>query len=277
MENELQKANMEISTELFSGSSGFEGVDSECVQTPYLKLAQDSTDERKKQSPKYIQGLDAGMFFCPSSRKIYGDSFLAVPLRFYRAVSVYQGKGPDSKFKGIMDVAEFKRDIEPNGERDGSAFIYKGLRYVDTRNFIVVPYDHMEDGPMLFTLSSTGITPSRKWISAAMSVKANKDGTIVQAPLWSSVWKLSVGYFDSPNGSYYQLSSTERLSWVDKKFAPALKSMFDDAQSMSIMSTVEQDSDHAVTKQAEAVRPADIAEEAVKNVFGSAGKEPDLF
>jgi len=288
MENELQKAGtMDLSTELFDGNSGFEGVDNECVQTPYLKLAQDSTDERKKQSPKYIQGLEAGQFFCPSSRSVYGESFLAVVLRFYRAISVYQGEGPDSKFKGVMDVETFKRTVEPFGDRVKSYIMHDGLRYVDTRNFIVVPYDHMEDGPMLFSLSSTGISPSRKWVSQAMSVKAKKEGKIVQAPIWASVWKLNVAFYDGPNGSYYQLSNCERMGWVDKEYAPAFKSMFDDAQRMVVVAPAETEHDEPPMEN---VSPETLAKEAadptdkvmdptdkVKSVFGGAKKDDGLF
>ena len=265
---------------LFDGRTGFEGVDSECTYIPYLKLAQDATDERKKQSPKYINGLDSGMFFCQATRKVYGESFLAVILRFYRAYSVYDGTGTDSKFIGSMDTTDFDRNVKHKCRKERSYMVDdKGRRYVDTRNFLVLAYDHMEDGPMLFSLSSTGITPSRKLISLAMNVKAKKDGKIVTAPLWSSVWKLTPSYFDNPQGSYFQVGSVERMGWVDKEYAEGIVSLFNQAQATDMSSVAQETEAYHDSEPAPAEAPVTQQKitpvEMAKKVFG--GEEQEIF
>lgn len=257
-----------VDPSLIGNVTGFEGLDNECFQTPFLKLAKDGTDEAKKMSPKYIPGLEPGMFFCPSSRRVFGPVFNAVVLRFYRAYHVYDGTGKESKFLGVVDADTYKRDIEPKATRVKSYTVTgDGKRYVDTRNFIVLSYDHLEDGPMLFSLYSTGITPSRKWVSAAMAVRARKDGKIVQAPWWSSVWKIKVNFYSDPKGDYYQVSSVERQGWVSKEHAEEIKALFDAAQSADVAAMASSAAaEEAPTHEEPA---ADKPTRTVQNVFGS--------
>jgi hypothetical protein len=130
----------------FDGPSGFEGVDSECTTIPFLKIAQSATDEAKKGSPKYIPGLEPGMFFCPATRKVYGESVRLIILRFYRQYVIYESREPDSKFKGTMTPEQFKVEIEPDAVRERSYQMGSdGHRYVDTRNFIVMVAGSVND------------------------------------------------------------------------------------------------------------------------------------
>ena len=255
---------------LFGGRTGFEGIDSECVQTPFLKLAQRATPEATEGDTKCIEGLKPGMFFCPSTRKVYGPSPKLIIVKFSRTYNVYEGEGPESKFKGQISVEEFKRDIEGHAQRVKSYHVLKGLRYVDARGFIVLVDDHKEDGPMLLTLSSTGISPSRKWISSAMAVSVNRNGVIEKAPIWSSVWQMDVQFFQDPKGSYHQIASTRRLGWVAKADAPAVRSLFDALADAQI--DFEEQTHEAV--KAESVAAADPVK-SVSSVFGNDARGAD--
>lgn len=252
---------------LFGGRTGFEGIDSECVQTPFLKLAQRATPEAAEGDTKYISGLKPGMFFCPTTRKVYGPSPKLIIVKFYRTYNVYEGEGPESKFKGQISVEEFKRDIEKSARRVKSYHMLNGLRYVDARNFIVLVDNHKEDGPMLLTLSSTGVSPSRKWISSAMAISVNRNGVIEKAPIWSSVWQMNVQFFQDPKGSYHQIASADRLGWVSD--APAVRSLFNDLADAQI--SVEEQAHEA--PHAEATAQASPVEN-VGAVFGGDANKP---
>lgn len=231
-EKETQKSQSEMATSMlgssenlpataesfeFDGPTGYEDVDHECVTIPFLKIAQASTAEAKERDSAYIPGLKPGMFFCPATRKVYGENVKLVMLRFYRQYSIYKSAETKSKFMGLMLPEQFKEIIEPKAKRERSYYLdSEGHRYVDTRNFIVMVAGALNDGLMLLSLSSTGIKPSKGWMTQATNIRAD-DGRVV--PIWANVWSLETGYFDDPKGSYYQLSRVSRLGYipVDKK------------------------------------------------------------
>ena len=269
MDNEMttRKAT-EIATDapmdFFGDKTGFEGVDRDCIQTPFLKIAQASSDETKKMNAAYIPGLEPGMFFCPSTKTIYGSDINVVIAHFDRMYVVYEGTGKESKYQGSITSMEYDRDIAPTAVREKSYTLLNGLRYVDTRSFLVIPYDRPYDGAMMFSLSSTGITPSKKLITQAMNVKAMKNGEPVTAPMWSSVWNLKTEYFSDPKGDYFQLAGINRMGWVNAKLAPKVKQLFEDMQGIRVAPAGEGEAHVTVAE------PANMARQA-------AGGENEIF
>lgn len=271
----------------FDGPSGFEGVDQDCTIIPFLKIAQPGTEEAKKGSSKQIKGLEAGNFFCPSTGKVYGDSVALVILRFYRQYIVYESREADAKFLTTILPEQFKM-IEKSCTRERSYYLdADGHRYVDTRNFVVFVHGHYEDGPMLLSMASTGIKPSQKLMTQATGIRA-PDGR--QAPIWSSVWSLTTGYFDNPLGGYYQVGQVSRLGWVPKARTPMIVQSFLDANAMATGDldqsfgkepAPEHDAERNVTGEAES--QADIVSQAFagKPKQGPAAREndnqPDIF
>lgn len=253
------------SVALFDGPTGYEGIDQECTIIPFLKIAQGGTDEAKKGNPKRIDGLEVGNFFCASTRKVYGDSVRLVILRFYRQYIIYESKDTDAKFMGVMAPEDFKK-IEHQCTRERSYYLdAEGHRYVDTRNFIVFVHGHYEDGPMLLSLSSTGIKPSQKWLTQATGLYS-PDGR--QAPIWSSVWELNTGYFDNPLGGYYQIASVNRLGWIPAARKELVVKAFLDANAAAtseINESFKKDSASERNVTSESGSQADI----VSNAFGA--------
>ena len=199
---------------------GFEGVAPGCIKQGFLKVAQFGSDEVKKGGPKFMPGLEPGMYFCPQRRKIYGESFLAVALKFWQSYAVYDGEGTASKFKGNMTVAEFDEKVRPFATRVRSYMVdQRGYRYVDTRNFLVIPYDSPLEVPMLFSLSSTAIPASRDWLTLmeSLTVKVMKDGKQIEAPvpMRGGVWKLTSSYTKHDQGDFYQINTPEFIGFID--------------------------------------------------------------
>ena len=199
---------------------GFEGVTDKCVKRSFLKVAQFGAAEVKKQDPLYIPGLEPGMFYCPQTRNVYGETFLAVAIKFWQAYAVYDGEGTDSQFKGNMAPAEFDSKVLPVSHRSGSYTLdNNGYRYVDTRNFLVIPYDKPLNIPMLFSMYSTAIPASRSWLTQAeaLTVKVSKDGKIIEAPvpLRGGVWKLKATYQSSKKGDYFEMDAPEYMGLIN--------------------------------------------------------------
>jgi hypothetical protein len=266
--------------DLFSGPTGLEGMDRECIQIPYLKIAQEGTDQAKRMSSNKIEGLQTGMFFSPASRKIYGESFRCVILKFYRNFSVYEGEEMDAKWLGSISPAEFKKTIEsaPGTKRVKSYTLdANGHRYVDNRNFVVLPFDSPDDGLLLLTMSSSNIKASKNLLSLANNLHAKKmlpdpktgdmKETSVPAPIWSSVWALTTSFVENPPYSYYCISNVDRKGWVPTASAPFLRDLFESLQDTQIEQPYEEE---IPTAAPPAPSPG---VEAVKKVFD---KQPTL-
>jgi len=213
----------------FDGPTGFEGVDRECVTIPFLKVAQASTPEAKYRDPAEIEGLKPGMFFCATSRKVYGEAIRVILLKFYRQFIIYESRDPGARFLGTMLPEDFKL-IEGSLTREKSYHLDKdGKRYVDTRNFIVMVHGHLEDGPMLMSLQSTGIKPSKQLVTMATNVRAPDGG---QAPIWSSGWELATAYQTNESGQgYHQISRVSRAGFIPKELAKMIVDAFLGVQS----------------------------------------------
>ena len=225
------------------GPTGLEGFDNECMSIPYLRIAQAGSDAMKPGHAKYIKGLQAGTFFCPLTREVFGEEIRLVVVKFYRSFTIYDREGTDAKIIGVIPAEQFNRDIKPHCTRigrDGKMKSYdldpQGHRYVDNRNFLVMDYDHPERGTFLFPMSSSGIKPSKQWATMIQGQKAKKtmpDGrtVIADAPIWSSVWKLKIGFFQGDGNSWYQVGAVERLGWVSLDTAELYKGVFESMQS----------------------------------------------
>lgn len=272
--------DMDISTEFdasfVSDSAGFEGVDQECTRIPFLKIAQPTSDELKRGNAKYMPELSMGMYFSPLARKVYGERIRLVILKFYRNFAVYDGENPQAKFQGSITVEEFKR-LRTRKVRSYN-LDERGWRYVDTRNFVVVNYDALDDGPMLYAMASTGIGPSKTILTLAENIKVDRDGKKILAPIWSSVWELGLSMLSSENGDYYQVTQIERKGWVRKDLAGFFKDAFEALQATDNRTIVADDGSGESIPHAQDASSSP-AEDAVVGAFGKpAGrKDEGLF
>ena len=264
-------------------ATGFDEVDQDCLTIPYLRIGQTSSDYMKRGSAKFIQGLQGGDFFFPLTREVFGTGMNAVIVKFYRSYSIYESKEPNAKFLGVITKEKYEREVEPTAVRERSYTLDpQGHRYVDNRNFVIVDYDHPERGPMLLSMSSTGIKPSKNWLTQATNVKAKMpDGSMKDAPIWSSVWNLTTGYFENPSGGYYQVSEVKRLGWVKAgPVAEGYRKIFEDMRDYDATKIQAQDAE----PEAEA-DPTPASEEPVRHVerpaqekaVPASADDPDLF
>jgi hypothetical protein len=215
-----------------SGPTGFENIDNDCISIPFLRLAQTNSPQCQPGDDK-IQGLEAGMYFNPTTGKIYGKDAAFIILGFYRTWNVWHGEPPQAQFVRSLMPEEFMKDFESKTHRDEKNKIVdnEGNRYVDNRNFLLLCADYPEDGILLYPMSSTGIPASKKWLAKAAALRVkDATGNLVQAPMYSRIWQLKIGFVQSPKGNYFQVADVTDRGWVPETIMGAVKSAFEEAQ-----------------------------------------------
>jgi hypothetical protein len=216
----------------YSGSTGFENISNDCISIPFLRLAQTNTPQASPGKDK-IAGLSAGMYFNPSTGRVYEKAEFII-LGFFRNFTVWHGEPPDSKFVKALSAEDFSKNYEAKTRRDedsGKVIDSDGNRYVDTRNFLVLSATAPEDGIMLYGMASTGIPASKKWLAKASAIRVkDSEGNIVQAPMWSRVWELKPTFQEKKKGSFFQVTDIQDKGWIDSSIANAVKAAFEEAQ-----------------------------------------------
>lgn len=212
-----------------SGPTGFENVDNDCISIPFLRLAQVNTPQAQP-GPDKLPGLEAGMYFNPSTGRIYGKEPRFTILGFFRTWNVWAGEPPQAKFVRSMSAEEFEKDFRAKVVTEGNKTTDKdGNRYQDTRNFFVLSADHPEDGVLLYPMTSTGIPMSKKWLAKASAIRVDgPNGVKVCAPMWSRIWKLKVNFVTSPKGNYFQVADASDEGWIPAELTPTAKSAFEE-------------------------------------------------
>lgn len=177
------------------------------VKTLYLKLAQDITDETKKAKPNYIPGLEAGMFFCPVTKKIYGTTVDVIVLATRKAYFLIDD---DGEFKGAEDR------IQPSWKRDvaGALRTEEGYKAIVTYSFLVVTPDDLEH-KMVLTLKNTDVPAAKDWNTLIKELRLENGAP---CPIFGGVWTLTANFREGKKGSWYSISTGKGSSIKFKEF-----------------------------------------------------------
>lgn len=206
MSNELTKQEETKEVDIFNdlGFDGFVGMDDpNCLVTPRINLAQNSSKALIQGDEKFIDGLRAGEFYNDAAEKSYGNTFDAVILMAFPNVTRW-GDGIGN-FESAMTTAEFKKIVDAGGLHNVNGKWYytpspsqNEGHFKYNINFIMCLPDHLEDGLMLYSASGTSFTPAKK---LAAKMKAGGGRT------FSHVWELSSVHKSNDSGSFYKLKS----------------------------------------------------------------------
>lgn len=177
------------------------------VKTLYLKLAQDITDETKKVKPNYIPGLEAGMFFCPVTKKIYGPTVDVIVLATRKAYFLLDD---DGEFKGAEDR------IQPSWKRDvaGALRTEEGYKAIVTYSFLVVTPDDLEH-KMVLTLKNTDVPAAKDWNTLIKELRLENGAP---CPIFGGIWTLTANFREGKKGSWYSISTGNGSSIKFKGF-----------------------------------------------------------
>ena len=177
------------------------------VKTLYLKLAQDITDETKKAKPNYIPGLEAGMFFCPVTKRIFGSSVDVIVLATRKAYFLLDN---DGNFKGAEER------IKPTWTRDvaGTLRTEEGYKAIVTYSFLVVTPDDLEH-KMVLTLKNSDVPAAKDWNTMIKELRLENGAP---CPIFGGVWTLTANFREGKKGSWYAISSGKGSSIQFKEY-----------------------------------------------------------
>lgn len=212
-----------------AGMTGFEGADIDTYTVPFLYILQSNSPQLLEDADEYIEGAKPGMFFNNVTGQVYGKSIEVIPVTFQRTATEWTPGTGDrrlGKFAGMHSIPE-ATDI---GEGD----FYKGMAIreghenagnflVDTRTFTLLVIGEEEQGPIMFSLTSTGIQHAKAWMTKANMLKLkNADGKMVTPPLFSSAYRLTTSLNENELGKWYQVgtkkkSNIERIGWISEQ------------------------------------------------------------
>lgn len=196
---------------------GFEDADKDAYAIPFLRILQQNSPQCNEDEESYIEGAKAGMFFNTVTGELYGKELIIIPVHYGRDfIEWLPNRGGFVTSHGNNPII-LDRVVEVDDKNN--SLLDNGNVIQDTRNHYVLIEDHIEDGPIIMSLSSTGIKHSRKWMTLMQSLKI--PGTGKTAPMFAGRWKINTVLNENDEGKWYQIGNKATTSvtfegWVDK-------------------------------------------------------------
>jgi len=213
------EAALPISVEELEAMSGqgFEGADKDSYAIPFLRILQSTSPQINEDEPAYIEGAKVGMFFNTITGELFGKELDVIPAHYARDfIEWMPNRGGFVTTHGsdpvILDRI-VKIDDNNNSILDNDNVIQ------DTRNHYVLLADHLEQGPIILSLTSTGIKHSKKWMTLMNTLMIPNSKK--QAPMFAGVWKIESVQNKNDDGTWYQVGDKSATcikfkNWVDK-------------------------------------------------------------
>ena len=175
--------------------AGLENIDIRDMSLPFLRIAQSLSPQLEKDNEAYIPGLELGMFFNTVTKKIYGREINLIPIKYERAWVEWR---PD---RGGFVATHPQNSIKVD-KTNFKEWQYGENIVQDTMLFYCMIEGHLQDGPIVFPLSVTGLKHGKNWMTQINMTKLPSGS---QAPLFSSVWKVVSSKINGKKGTYYQI------------------------------------------------------------------------
>ena len=190
---------------------GTQFVTADDLAIPFLKMSQPLSPEIEEDSVEFIKGLKLGMFFNSLTGHIYGKEISLIPLRFQKTWLEWKPK------RGSLVNRHEPGSIEVDKTDFSKWTVPNGNIIQETYMFYCLIEEHLEEGPILYPLQSTGIKHAKNWNSQILMVRLLNSE---QAPYFSSVWTLSIEKYTKDQKPYYQIggktSNIERTRFIKK-------------------------------------------------------------
>lgn len=192
---------------------GFENLDSTDFVVPFLRILQKLSPQVDPDAPEHVKGAKPGMFFNTVNNKLYGNVLELIPITFKKVWLEWlpERGGLVNRHKPYsikVDTSHFTKWTVQGGVNIISECLL----------FYCLIIDHIEDGPIVFSLSSTGIKHGKNWNTQIMMTRLPSGK---RAPYFSSVWELTVIKNENNQGVWYQIGSKktaiERKRFISNK------------------------------------------------------------
>lgn len=190
---------------------GFEGMGAGDYAIPFLKILQVGNPECLEGDPAHVPGAKAGMFYNTLTKRLYGSEINLIPLKYE---PVWLAWAPNrGGLRGRFAPGSIPVDGNPF---DGMTAKIKDevCEIADNMIFYCLVADHLEDGPVVFPLSSTGLRHGKNWNAQILLNRTpvwkdaeGKERGGSPAAYYSAVWKLSLALNKNDDGSWYQIGT----------------------------------------------------------------------
>lgn len=194
--------------------AGFEEADQSSFAIPFLSVLQSGSPQCKKSDGAYIKGAEEGMLYNNVTQEIFdGESgVLVVPCHYTRTFNEWTPRGEGGGLVNTHSSVDGEKLLTrcTKGEK-GENITPDGTHLNDTRNhFVLLVKESGEYEPVFMPLSSTQITPSRRWMTMMNNIRING----VQAPMFSQVYKLTTVARSNDDGSWF-VPNFEHVKQID--------------------------------------------------------------
>lgn len=198
--------------------AGFEGADKDSYAIPFLQILQKMSPIADEDSPKYIEGLKAGMLFNTVTQKAYDvrtTPLVIVPCFFKRSFIRWGSRDADGGFKGEvtpdeMDAIIARGEVENvDGkllvkDEKGNVDVKKSDYWADTRSHYVIALDpeNGEFAPAILSLASSQIKASKMLITSLQQRKVEVAGVKRTPPTFANLVKVTTTAASNDKGNW---------------------------------------------------------------------------
>ena len=213
--------------EALSGQ-GFENTDKDSYAIPFLRILQPASPQVQEDEASYIEGAKPGMMFNTITNKLYGKEARVIPITYNRSfIEWIANRGGFVQDHG-SDPTILDRIVEVDDKHN--SILDNGNIIQDTRTHIVLLADEILAGPVILSMTSTGIKHSRKWMTLMNGVRI--PNSTKQAPMFACIWKVGITKNENDDGKWYQFGDKSATNihhegWVDKDQLAAALQAFD--------------------------------------------------
>lgn len=191
---------------------GFETIEREDISIPFLIILQTNSPQVQKGADEYVPGAESGMFFNTLTHKLYGREIDLIPLVFKKYWLEWKPNrggfvARHEPYSIPVDKSDFSNWKSENGNVINETFM-----------FFCLIEGHLDDGVIIFSLTSTGIKHAKNWNTQIMMTRLDSGK---RAPYFSSVWHLNSVLNKNEQGSWYQIgtksTNVERKRFINKE------------------------------------------------------------
>lgn len=183
------------------GMGGFEGLTSDVVAFPFIRILQSLSPQCKRTDPNYIAGAGEGMFFNNVNNRIMEPPVEAVVGRFDRYFIEWKpNRGGFVQAHSPEAVAHMEATGEAHRNERGLLITGAGNELADTYTYYLVFPEYIEDGICLLCLSSTQLKEARRWNRLLTSTFI--PGTGKKALPYFMKWSLTTVSMSNEKGSW---------------------------------------------------------------------------
>lgn len=179
---------------------GIEEADKDSYAIPFLAILQGLSPQIES-----VEGARPGMICNTITNELF-KSVLVIPCYYQRRFLRWASRENGGGLKGEYTPAEVESGKLEGVSRDGlGRLMIEGDELKDTRShFVLFQSANGTWSPALLSLSSTQIKKSKRWMSRIQGLEVQlPDGSTINPPSFSHVYRLSTAKEENSKGSWY--------------------------------------------------------------------------